>query len=436
MGRATRAGASSSQLTPHSLTPHQLTPHSFLLELREQQELRMMAALWLTRGLGRLGRSQLPAGVQSLWVASSSQADASFAPSCSYSTAAACGRSSGGAPAGLGVLSSLTSHLPSSLSPCSSPYSTAPHPASQEKQGIPYATRSGTPRPSPWPVFEQIKHGNTGAIKWQRTLYRFPEGVSVTLEGRRLSLSGRAGTVVLDLCELDPSGLVAYSMLDLHGASKPPVLALASPDKARFDSLVEELDGTVRGVTVGYLVGITVKGVGYRCGASHAWAAWAAWQAALPGKDHPCTRAASVHYCKHTHAPVRTPRSSHRQSRPATTTTQPRRIEPMDEQPRKRSWYFDNDNTDRSAMAYPHQAPVPAVRLKVGYSRTAVFPMPDGVRAFCIKPTLLYLYGLRKEEVHGVAGKIRSVRKPNVYTGNGIRLVDETVRIKARKSAR
>ncbi|KAG1657310.1 hypothetical protein FOA52_009144 [Chlamydomonas sp. UWO 241] len=87
-------------------------------------------------------------------------------------------------------------------------------------------------------------------------------------------------------------------------------------------------------------------------------------------------------------------------------------------------------------MAYPHPTPVPAVRLKVGYSRTAVFPLPDGVRAFCIKPTLLYLYGLRKEEVDGVAASIRSVRKPNVYTGNGIRLVDESVRIKARKASR
>jgi hypothetical protein len=147
----------------------------------------------------------------------------------------------------------------------------------------------------------------------------------------------------------------------------------------------------------------------------------------------------------------------------------------MEEQPKKRSWYFEDDLTDRSAIVYPHPTPVPAVRLKVrrgnmgfrpgdrgravrcgrgstpsahaplmthrnlaqvGFSRTAIFPFPDGVRAFCVKPTLLYLYGLRKEEVDEVAQAIRSVRKPNVYTGNGIQLVDEVVRQKQRKASK
>eukprot|EP00955_Chlamydomonas_euryale_P044204 352834-Chlamydomonas_euryale.AAC.3 len=76
------------------------------------------------------------------------------------------------------------------------------------------------------------------------------------------------------------------------------------------------------------------------------------------------------------------------------------------------------------------------VAMQVGYSRTAVFPLPENIRAFCIKPTLLYLYGLRKEEVDATAAAIRSVRKPNVYTGNGIRLMDEQVRIKQRKATK
>ena len=72
----------------------------------------------------------------------------------------------------------------------------------------------------------------------------------------------------------------------------------------------------------------------------------------------------------------------------------------------------------------------------MGYSRTAIFPLPPGIRAFCIKPTLLYLYGLHKGEVDAVAGAIRAVRRPNVYTGNGIQLVDEVVRIKQRKASK
>ena len=43
------------------------------------------------------------------------------------------------------------------------------------------------------------------------------------------------------------------------------MLALATPDKALSNTFTAELDASVRGVTVGYLVGVTVKGVGYRC---------------------------------------------------------------------------------------------------------------------------------------------------------------------------
>ncbi len=83
-----------------------------------------------------------------------------------------------------------------------------------------------------------------------------------------------------------------------------------------------------------------------------------------------------------------------------------------------------------------HAVPFPRRRWQVGYSRTAVFPLPDGIRAFCIKPTLLYLYGLRKPEVDAVAVAVRSIRRPNVYTGNGIQLLDEVVRIKQRKASK
>ncbi|GAX77782.1 hypothetical protein CEUSTIGMA_g5225.t1 [Chlamydomonas eustigma] len=248
---------------------------------------------------------------------------------------------------------------------------------------IPYSLRSGTPRPGPWPEFEKIKRGPSGDIKWHRSLYRFPPEVEIKLEDRMLSLSGNAGTIRLNLTVLDPSGLVAFKMLQLPGrasnskgiAASNNMLALVSPDKERFKEFTSTLDSSIRGITVGYLVGITVKGVGYR-------------------------------------------------------------IEPMEEAPAKRTWYFIDDEADRSAIVYPHPKPVPAVRLKVGYSRTAVFPFPDGIRAFCIKPTLLYLYGIRKEEVDAAAGALRAIRKPNAYTGNGVQLLEEVVKIKQRKASK
>lgn len=146
------------------------------------------------------------------------------------------------------------------------PSETAPN-----TQKIPYSLRSGTPRPSPWPVFEPITRNKEGKIKWQRSLYRFGTDVDVKLDGRSLALSGRAGTIKLDLTKLDPSGLMAFKMIEIpeattssSGGQKRCMLALATPDKSLFGSFVSELDVSVRGVTVGYLVGITVKGVGYR----------------------------------------------------------------------------------------------------------------------------------------------------------------------------
>jgi hypothetical protein len=44
------------------------------------------------------------------------------------------------------------------------------------------------------------------------------------------------------------------------------------------------------------------------------------------------------------------------------------------------------------------------VRLKVGYTRTAVFPLPDSVRAFLVKPTLMYLYGVELDKVRALPG--------------------------------
>lgn len=40
-------------------------------------------------------------------------------------------------------------------------------------------------------------------------------------------------------------------------------------------------------------------------------------------------------------------------------------MEPMEETPRKSSWYFEDDKGEASATVFPHPKPVPAVRLKV-----------------------------------------------------------------------
>lgn len=73
---------------------------------------------------------------------------------------------------------------------------------------------------------------------------------------------------------------------------------------------------------------------------------------------------------------------------------------------------------------------------QVGYTRAAIFPLPEGVLAFFVRPTLMYLYGVDKHLVTNTAAAIRAVRKPNPYTGNGIQLADEEVKIKQRAGSK
>lgn len=72
---------------------------------------------------------------------------------------------------------------------------------------VPYSVRSGRPVPQPWPAFEAIK-GPPGELRWHRSVVRFPADVSATIEGeggssgvggRMLAISGKAGTIRLDL---------------------------------------------------------------------------------------------------------------------------------------------------------------------------------------------------------------------------------------------
>jgi ribosomal protein L6P/L9E len=45
---------------------------------------------------------------------------------------------------------------------------------------------------------------------------------------------------------------------------------------------------------------------------------------------------------------------------------------------------------------------------------------------------LLYLYGVDKALVHGAAAALRAVRPPNAYTGNGVMLLGEEVKLRQR----
>ncbi len=237
-------------------------------------------------------------------------------------------------------------------------------------------------------------------------MLRPPADVRVEQHGpSALRLTGRAGALDVDLAKLDPTGLVAFKLLTLPAApsgstptTSPPhrsVLVLASPSKERFAQVAAALESGFQGVMQGYMVGLTVKGVGYRIEPADD----------LPDGGAPAAAAAA---------------EAGQQARSSS-----RRITFEQAPP-------GGDKVVN--IAYPHPRPVTALRLRVGYSRPVIFRLPDGVLGFCLRPTLTYLYGLEQDRLQRLAGEIRAVRKPNVYTGNGIQLVGEVVKTKARSS--
>lgn len=71
--------------------------------------------------------------------------------------------------------------------------------------------------------------------------------------------------------------------------------------------------------------------------------------------------------------------------------------------------------------------------MKLGYSHDILYKIPESVRIFLLEPTLLCLFGIDKNQITQVAAKIRQIRKPSVYKGKGIRLLNEKIVLKAGK---
>jgi large subunit ribosomal protein L6 len=72
--------------------------------------------------------------------------------------------------------------------------------------------------------------------------------------------------------------------------------------------------------------------------------------------------------------------------------------------------------------------------LTVGYSHPVIVPGTLGT-TFKVEKNLVTVEGPDKESVGHTAARVRGVRKPNVYTGSGIKYQDEVIRRKAGKQA-
>ena len=71
--------------------------------------------------------------------------------------------------------------------------------------------------------------------------------------------------------------------------------------------------------------------------------------------------------------------------------------------------------------------------INLGYSHDVIYPIPEGIRISCERPTLIKVEGVDKRLVGQVAAEIRSKRPPEPYKGKGVKYTDETIRRKEGK---
>jgi len=65
--------------------------------------------------------------------------------------------------------------------------------------------------------------------------------------------------------------------------------------------------------------------------------------------------------------------------------------------------------------------------LNLGYSHEVRYPIPQGIKITCERPTAIKVEGADKRQVGQVAAEIRAWRGPEPYKGKGVRYVNEQI---------
>jgi large subunit ribosomal protein L6 len=73
------------------------------------------------------------------------------------------------------------------------------------------------------------------------------------------------------------------------------------------------------------------------------------------------------------------------------------------------------------------------LEINLGFSHPIVYPVPDGIKITCERPTSIKVEGVDKRLVGQVASEIRAFRPPEPYKGKGARYSDEVIRRKEGK---
>ena len=90
---------------------------------------------------------------------------------------------------------------------------------------------------------------------------------------------------------------------------------------------------------------------------------------------------------------------------------------------------------DLVGVGYRAQKEGSDVTLLIGYSHPVIVKPLEGIQLEVEGQNRVIVRGIDKEAVGEMAARIRKVKKPNAYTGAGIRYTNERVRLKPGKAA-
>ncbi len=80
-----------------------------------------------------------------------------------------------------------------------------------------------------------------------------------------------------------------------------------------------------------------------------------------------------------------------------------------------------------NGVGYRAQLQGSNLQLQLGLSHDVVYPIPEGIKVECPKPTEIVISGIDKQRVGQVAAEIRKFRPPEPYKGKGIRYQGEYI---------
>ena len=67
------------------------------------------------------------------------------------------------------------------------------------------------------------------------------------------------------------------------------------------------------------------------------------------------------------------------------------------------------------------------LEINLGFSHPVIYPIPDGIKITCERPTAIKVEGVDKRLVGQVAAEIRGFRPPEPYKGKGVKYATETI---------